>query len=81
MDTLQEKRARELVKHLADAGINCGLLVVQRAVVLRGPGSPYVDTPMVSFDQSDLQNAIDLGLLVKANVTGSYQWEWYVVKK
>jgi hypothetical protein len=27
------------------------------------------------------ENAIALGLLVKAKVTGSYEWEWYVVKK
>jgi len=49
--------------------------------VLRGPGAPYAEMPMVSFDATDLQNAVELGLLVKAKVTGSYEWEWYVLKK
>jgi hypothetical protein len=70
-----------LIDQLADAGINHGLLAVQGAVVMRGPGAPYSETPMVSFDVTDLQNAIALGLLQKAKVTGSYEWEWYVVKK
>ena len=80
MDELQEERARSLVEHLKDAGANCGLLVVQGAVVIRCPGAPYVDSPMVTFDEGDLQNAIALDLLEKRKVIGSYTWEWFVLK-
>jgi hypothetical protein len=80
MDDLHEKRALELVQQLERAGTNCGLLVVQGSVVMRGPGAPYIETPMVTFEETDLQNAIALDLLEKRKVTGSYEWEWYVLK-
>jgi hypothetical protein len=88
MDDLQKKRALELVEHLERAGTNCGLLVMQGTVMLRCPGAPYTETPMMMFDKSDLHNAVALDLLEKRKVkveaipsTGSYEWEWYVVKK
>ena len=50
--------------------------------MLRHPGAPYTDTPMMTFNESDLHNAAALGLLEKAKATsGSYEWEWYVVKR
>ena len=81
MDALQEERARELVKELELAGLNHGLLVLQGTIVLRGPGAPFRDTPMMHFDEADLYNAVALNLLEKCKVSGSYQWEWYVAKK
>ena len=81
MDDSQEERARELVEQLEKAGMNCGLLAVQGTVVLRCPGAPYTDTPMMMFDETDLQNAVALDLLEKRKVTGSYEWEWYALKK
>jgi len=35
----------------------------------------------VMFDEVDLHSAIDLDLLDKRRVVGSYEWEWYVVKR
>ena len=88
MDDLHKKRALELVEHLERAGRNCGFLAVQGTVVLRCPGAPFNDTPMMMFDEADLHNALALDLLEKREVkgetipsTGSYEWEWYVVKK
>jgi hypothetical protein len=81
MDDAQKKRARELTNWLEQAGANCGLVVVQGNLVIRGPGAPYSETPVVSFDEADLKNAISLNLLEKQKVSGSYQWDWYVVKK
>jgi hypothetical protein len=78
---MQEERARNLVKELKQAGLNCGLLAMQGAVVLRSPGAPYTDAPMLMFDEVDLHSAIDLDLLDKRRVVGSYEWEWYVVKR
>jgi len=50
--------------------------------MLRHPGAPYTDTPMMTFNESDLHNAAALDLLEKAKATsGSYEWEWYVVKR
>ena len=62
MDGLQEQRARKLVNHLERTGSNCGLLIVQRTVVIRCSGAPYNDTPTM-FDESDLQNAIALNAI------------------
>lgn len=81
MDNHQEERARRLAEELHEAGQNCGILVVQGTVVLRSPGTPYTDVPMLFFDEADLQNAIELSLLEKRKVVGSYEWEWYVVAK
>jgi hypothetical protein len=81
MDDSQEARARELAEHLEKAGPNCGLLPVQGIVVLRCPGAPYTDTPMITFDEADLQNAVALDLLERGKVVGSYEWEWYVLRK
>ncbi len=81
MDQFHEARARDLVDQLESAGANRGLLVVQGAVVMRGPGAPYSETLMVTFNETDLQNAIALGLLEKRKVTGSLEWDWYVAKR
>ena len=78
MDDHQEERARKLAKELQEAGQNCGILVVQGTVVLRSPGAPYTDVPMLFFDEGDLQNAIELSLIKKGKMVGSYEWEWYV---
>lgn len=48
---------------------------------MRGPGGPYTEMPMASFDVTDLQNAGARGLLEKAKVTGSFEWECYVVRR
>ena len=50
---------------------------MQGIVVMRCPGSPYADTP-TTFDETDLENAISLGLLRKQRIVGSYEWEYYV---
>jgi hypothetical protein len=88
MDDFRKRRALELVEHLERAGMNCGLLAVQGTVVLRRPGAPYTDTPIVMFNEADLQNAGTLQLLAKQKVecetfpgAHHYSWEWYVVKK
>ena len=68
-----------MVDHLKRSGLNNGLLAVGGTVVLRSPGSPYVDTP-TGFDEEDLSNAVELGLVEKRRVTGSFEWEWYTIK-
>jgi len=88
MDDSRKRRAYKLVKHLEAAGMNCGLLVAQGTVVLRCPGAPYNDTPMMTFNETDLQNAVTLGLLEKQRMethsfplAASDEWEWYVVRR
>ena len=79
MDVSQEQRAKELAKELKDAGHNCGLLLMQGQVVLRSPGSPYSDVPLPFFEEADLSNALNLGLVEKKSMVGSYKWDWYVL--
>ena len=81
MDDHQKERAHKLVDELKQAGLDCGLVVVQGAVVLRSPGAPYTDVPMLFFDECDLQNAIELSFLEKRRVVGTYEWGWYVAVK
>ncbi len=80
MEAHLEKRAHQLVDMLESAGLNCGLLVIQKTVVMRCPGAPYTDSP-TAHDEADMNNAIALDLLEKRKMTGSYEWEYYVVKK
>jgi hypothetical protein len=79
----QEKRARKLVCELDHAGVSHGLIGVKGGVVMRGPGAPYSDSPLITFDESDLRNAVELGLLEKQtmHVNGKLGWEWYVSKR
>lgn len=80
MNDFQRKRALEMVVELKKAGLNSGLLVIEgNGVVLRSPGSPYVDAPTL-FSEEDLSNAVELRLLEKSRVTGSFEWEWYTIK-
>ena len=79
MDRAQEERAHKLVMEVEDAGQHSGLLMVGNQLVLRSPGSPYTDRVMLFFEQSDLTNAVSLGLLAKSKIIGSYNWEWYAL--
>jgi hypothetical protein len=52
---------------------------------MRCPGAPCADL-LLSHDEADLNNAIELNLLEKkkqliGSVTGSSGWEWYVVRE
>lgn len=78
-NNVSSERAKEMVDHLKRAGLNSGFLIIGTTVVLRCPGSPYVDTPTV-YEESDLANAVDSGLLRKQKITGSFEWEYYIVK-
>ena len=85
MEANKEKRARELVDELENADPNCGLLVINRTVVMRCPGKPFTDLPTI-YDKADLKNAIELNLLEKRKMqadalTGSFQREYYVVRE
>lgn len=79
MDKMQEERAHKLVRQLEDALPDCGLLLLGNQVFLRSPGSPYTDSPLLFFEEADLNNAISLGLLAKSRMIGSYNWEWYTL--
>ena len=85
MEVSTERRARKLADILESGGSDCGLVVMQGAVVMRCPGAPFTDLP-IPYDQADLNNAIELNLLEKRkklidSVTGSSRWEWYVVRE
>lgn len=87
MNDVQEERAKKLVQDLEDAGNSCGLLLSQGTVIMRSPGAPWTDTPMLFNDQDDLNNALELGLLKKTSMisievgSSSVQpWEWYVIQ-
>jgi len=67
--SINEARRNEL-RAFGNAGI----------IVMRCPGSPYTDTP-TTFDETDLENAITLGLVRKQQIVGSYEWEYYVPTK
>ncbi len=49
MDDEQEARARELVEDLETVGGKCGLMAKQGSVVMRCPGAPYTDSPMLKY--------------------------------
>jgi len=74
-----------LVDILEGAGPNCGLVIMQGAVVMRCPGTPFTDLP-IPYDEADSNNAVELNLLEKKKMqadalTGSFQREYYVVRE
>ena len=77
MEDSQKERVIDMVDQLKESATNCGLLLMQGIVVMRCPGSLYTDTP-TTFDETDLNNAISLGLLRKQKNVGSFEWEYYV---
>jgi len=79
MQAHMEKRARDLVDMLKRGGTNCGLIVVNGTVVARCMGAPYTDAP-TPYDETDLDNAIELNLLEKRKVTGTLEWGWYCAR-
>ena len=83
MDKSQELSANKLADTLKNDGLNSRLLLahIHGRVVLRSPGSPWTDVPLPSFEEADLNNAVRLGLLQKGSVVGSYNWDWYVLKR
>jgi hypothetical protein len=80
VDKNLEQRARDLVA-LLHGDKNCGFMLMGGMVVARTQGAPYTDTP-TPYDEADLMNAVELGLLKKGKATlssqsGSTEWEWY----
>jgi len=79
MDGTEKGRAYKLAGMLNKAGDHHGLLMVQGHLVIRD-GVLVEDSPMM-FEEADLLNAVELGIVQKSNVSGSLKWEWYVVKR
>jgi len=79
MDGTQKERAYKLAAMLNKAGENHGILVIQGHLVIRD-GVLVEDSPMM-FEEADLLNAVELGIVQKNKVEGSVSWEWYVVKR
>jgi uncharacterized iron-regulated protein len=85
MDESQEERARDMVDQLKSCPPNYGLLVMGSVVVMRGPGTPFHDSPTM-FEEADLKNAIALGLLKERRMVGhsagepDSEWVYYVAK-
>ncbi len=78
MTIAEKERAQKLVTMLKKAGENHGLLVVAGNLVIRD-GVNCTDAPMM-MEETDLRNAITLGLLEPRKVSGSVEWDWYVAK-
>jgi hypothetical protein len=78
MDGTQKGSAYKLAAMLNKVGENHGILVIQGHLVIRD-GVLVEDSPMM-FEETDLLNAVELGIVQKNKVEGSVSWEWYVVK-
>lgn len=80
MQPHSEMRARVMVSTLEP---NCGLILNSGAVIACCAVPSYRETPTL-FDETDLNNAIELKLLEKRKVTisrasGTSECEWYAV--
>jgi len=78
-----KKRAQHMVEIL-EVDRNSGFMPVAGKLVLRSAGGLLSDSP-TPYNENDLQNAVDLGLLEKrgatlTNASGENAWEWYTVK-
>jgi hypothetical protein len=88
MDANAEQRARDLV-HLLRRDKNCGAVLQGGKVLVPNPIAPtpsqYTPTP---YGETDLRNAVELGLLEKTKATMSSgggtkieEFEWYRPKQ
>ena len=84
MDRSQEERARNLVDELKKHSTDSGFCVIGGKVVVRRPAAVAIfqDAP-TTYDETDLKNAIELGLLEKNQINGFVVngWERYQRKK
>jgi hypothetical protein len=71
-------RLKQMVSDLEAAGENCGYMSANNVVWIRGPGSPYTDTPTL-YKEEDLSAAIEAGLLLERKVLGENGWTSYAL--
>jgi hypothetical protein len=69
---------KQMVSDLEAAGENCGYMCANHVVWIRGPGSPYTDTPTL-YTEEDLSAAIEAGLLLEQKVLSEKGWTCYVL--
>jgi hypothetical protein len=85
MDSSQEERARRLVDELKNShSSDIGFCLVGGKVVIRRPAAVAIFTDaLTTFDETDLNNAVELGLLEKSQINGFVvnAWERYQRKK
>jgi len=84
MSDENKKKAEELVKYLKPLGLNHGVIIKDRAVILVGPGAPITYSPLVSYSLEDVEEAEKLKLLKKTTWTmhsssGSWPFDVFVV--
>ena len=74
----QHREFQEMVGTLQKYGMNHGYarLESSSAVVVVGPGTPFNVYP-TSYSSSDLENAIQSGLLTKRHLSGSFELDIY----
>jgi hypothetical protein len=84
-DLAVETKLLEMVRTLKARGVNHGFVALQAAVVIVGPGSPFNVYP-TWYSRSDLDDAVEAGLLEKRRLTGSgsgsgsFVWDTYAAK-
>ena len=69
---------KQMVSDLEAAGENCGYMCANHVVWIRGPGSPYTDTPTLYMEE-DLAAAIEAGLLLEQKILSEKGWTCYVL--
>jgi hypothetical protein len=69
---------KQMMSELQAAGQNCGYICANHVVWIRGPGSPYTDTPTL-YTEEDLSAAIESGLLLEQRMlSGEKGWTYYI---
>jgi hypothetical protein len=76
----QELTLELMLDNLKKAGRDCGYMSDGKVVWIRGPGSPWTDTP-TAYSKGDLERAISSGELRPQTMTGSATWTFYVLAK
>lgn len=78
MNERNKKTLELLLDELKQAGVNCGFISTNDAVWIRGPGSPWTDTPTL-YTKAELDSAIASGKIRPQIMTGSGTWTYYVL--
>ena len=64
---MKESRPKKMAGDLKQLGENWAYVVRAGTVVLIGPGEAFKGSPMMAYDENDLNEAVGQGLLQKKN--------------
>jgi hypothetical protein len=76
----EQETVNRMIEELKQAGKPCGYMSDGANVWIRGPGSPWADTPTPHYTSDDLRNAVAVGAVREQQMVGTpHDFTYYVL--